>query len=106
MLFSTIREYKGLDKPIVAVIDLEKTMVELSGNQVRSGTLEHLDTVNDNTRLDMRKHIIDINVESFLYVAMTRSNAVLWIAVNDIFKTYLKQQEEKNLQKIADQYKT
>ena len=106
VLFSTIREYKGLDKPIVAVIDLEKTMVELSGNQVRSGTLEHLDTVNDNTRLDMRKHIIDINVESFLYVAMTRSNAVLWIAVNDIFKTYLKQQEEKNLQKIADQYKT
>ena len=72
IIFSTIREYKGLDKDIVAIIDLEKTLEKKVS-------------------------------EEFLYVSMTRSNAILWMAVGKNVRRYLKKQNEKNAKKIASQ---
>ena len=80
VLFSTIREYKGLDKPVVAVIDIEKTM---------DGVLENIDMINS-------------KVESFLYVAMTRSNRILWITVDEKFQKFLDEQQPINYKKMTE----
>ena len=81
--YSTITNYKGLDKPIVAVIDIEKTMEVI---------LEYKPE---------EKDLITKNIESFLYVAMTRSNSILWIAVNPKFGNFLKEQKKVNYAKMS-----
>ena len=81
--YSTITNYKGLDKPIVAVIDIEKTMEVI---------LEYKPE---------EKDLITKNIESFLYVAMTRSNSILWIAVSPKFGNFLKEQKKVNYAKMS-----
>ena len=81
--YSTITNYKGLDKPIVAVIDIEKTMEVI---------LEYKPE---------EKDLITKNIESFLYVAMTRSNSILWIAVYPKFGDFLKEQKKVNYPKMS-----
>ena len=82
ILFSTITEFKGLDKPIVAIIDIENTLLEAS----------------DKSSLEIE--FIKKSAESFLYVGMTRSNSVLWIAEEGHFADFLEAQREINLDKI------
>ena len=47
------------------------------------------------------KDLITKNIESFLYVAMTRSNSILWIAVNPKFGNFLKEQKKVNYAKMS-----
>ena len=82
ILFSTITEFKGLDKPIVAIIDIENTLAEVSED------------------IDWEDDFIKKSIESFLYVGMTRSNSVLWIAENIKFGNFLETQREINLDKM------
>jgi hypothetical protein len=83
IIYSTIANYKGLDKPIVAVIDIEKTMEVIPEYKQEE------------------KDLITKNIESFLYVAMTRSNSILWITVNPKFRIFLKEQQKINFPKMS-----
>jgi len=82
VLFSDISNFKGLDKPIVIVIDIEKT----------------LESTSNATQKD--KDLINKGVEAFLYVAMTRSNSMLWITVSPEFDRFLKEQKKINYPKM------
>lgn len=64
VLFSTIKEFKGLEKKIVAMVDLNEIMKKEQP-------------------------------ESFVYVGMTRSNSVLWIEVDSLYKEFWTKQQEK-----------
>jgi superfamily I DNA/RNA helicase len=83
ILFSDISSYKGLDKPIVIVIDIEKTMEAMTKDQQED------------------KDFVIKSIESFLYVAMTRSNSILWITVSPEFGNFLKEQQKINIQKMT-----
>ena len=82
VLYSDISNFKGLDKPIVIVIDIEKTL-ESSSNATKKD-----------------KDLINKGVEAFLYVAMTRSNSMLWITVSPEFDYFLKEQKKINYPKM------
>ncbi len=83
ILFSTITDYKGLDKLIVAITDLEKTTEFLPADYQNN------------------PHYIYKSIESFLYVGMTRSNSILWISVSEKFGNFLKKQQKINSQKMS-----
>jgi hypothetical protein len=83
ILFSTITDYKGLDKLIVAITDLEKTTEFLPADYQNN------------------QHYIYKSIESFLYVGMTRSNSILWISVSEKFGNFLKKQQKINSQKMS-----
>lgn len=79
ILFSDIATFKGLDKHVVLVVDMERTM-----NLLKNSRDEDID-------------IIKKDVCSFLYVAMTRSNSLLWITLDSKFKKFLDKQQQINL---------
>jgi len=80
ILFSDIATFKGLDKHVVLVIDMERTM-----DLLKKSRGEDAD-------------IIKKDVCSFLYVAMTRSNSLLWATLDSKFEKFLDEQRKINLE--------
>jgi hypothetical protein len=82
ILFSTISDFKGLDKPIVAIIDIGNTLTGVPNN------------------MKLEDNYIKKSINSFLYTGMTRSNSVLWIAEDIEFGDFLQSQREINIEKM------
>jgi len=78
ILFSDIATFKGLDKHIVLIVDMEKTMDLLLRSNGKDADL------------------ITKDIRSFLYVAMTRSNSFLWITFDSKFEKFLEEQKTIN----------